>query len=123
MIVTLAQVMRQTFREGDLLFRCGGEEFSVMLHNLTQEEATLSLENFRHQFAEFRFPQVERVTVSIGFTRLSLTDNLPSAFGRADRALYFSKQNGRNSVNWYELLLDGSQLTDSKIELNDVELF
>ena len=118
-----ARLMQKSFRRNDRLFRCGGEEFSVMLHNLTQEEATLSLENFRHQFAEFRFPQVERVTVSIGFTRLSLTDNLPSAIGRADLALYFSKQNGRNSVNWYELLLDGSQLTDSKIELNDVELF
>jgi diguanylate cyclase (GGDEF)-like protein len=118
-----ARLMQQSFRRSDRVFRCGGEEFAVMLHNLTQEEADCSLQRFREQFACFRFPQVERVTVSVGYTRLSLTDNLPSAFGRADRALYFSKQNGRNAVNWYEVLLEESHLIDSKIELNDVEMF
>jgi diguanylate cyclase (GGDEF)-like protein len=118
-----ARLMQQSFRHADRLFRCGGEEFAVMLHNLTQDEAEASLQRYRRRFAEFHFPQVGHVTVSVGYSRLSLTDNLPSAFGRADRALYFSKQNGRNAVHCYETLLDDARLTASPVELNDVELF
>jgi diguanylate cyclase (GGDEF)-like protein len=123
-VLTLAaRLMQQCFRRTDRLFRCGGEEFAVMLRNLTQDEAEKTLQSFRSEVAAFRFPQVEHVTVSIGYSRLSLTDNLPSAFGRADRALYYSKQNGRNAAHCYEALVDDERLSDSAVVLNDVELF
>ena len=118
-----ARLMQRSFRRVDRLFRCGGEEFAIMLHDLTAEEAEQSLEQFRAGYAAFPFPQVEKVTASLGFTRVSLTDNLPTAFGRADRALYYSKQNGRNRVSCYDDLLAAGLLDEKNVVLNDVELF
>ena len=53
----------------------------------------------------FEFPQVGRVTVSVGFTRVVPGDNPLTAFGRADEALYIAKEQGRNRVLCYETLV------------------
>jgi predicted signal transduction protein with EAL and GGDEF domain len=42
------------------------------------------------------FPQVGTVTVSVGYTGINSSDTIPDIVGRADDALYFAKENGRN---------------------------
>ena len=122
-IVTLAQVMRQTFREGDLLFRCGGEEFVILLEKVSERDAKSALNRFRTAIETHSFPQVGRVTVSLGFAGVRSGDNAQATFGRADQALYHVKQNGRNHVHYYDDLVSAGHLEAASHALNDVELF
>ena len=52
----------------------------------------------RKAVEETDFPTIGRMTCSIGVTMLKDEDPFELAFGRVDRALYSSKENGRNRV-------------------------
>ena len=122
-LILLARLMHASFREEDRLFRCGGEEFVVILAPTEAEFAEGVLERFRDAVESFDFPQVGRVTVSIGFTRVTPGDNPLTAFGRADEALYIAKEQGRNRVLGYETLVAGGVLHDKTAEAADIEMF
>jgi diguanylate cyclase (GGDEF)-like protein len=122
-LILLARLMHASFREQDRLFRCGGEEFVVILAPTETEFAEAVLERFRDAVESFDFPQVGRVTVSIGFTRVMPGDNPLTAFGRADEALYIAKEQGRNRVLGYESLVAGGVLHDKTAEAAEVEMF
>jgi diguanylate cyclase (GGDEF)-like protein len=103
-ILLLAQQMRACFRQSDVLFRFGGEEFVILL--TAHDEATVRtvLERFRLRMAEHVFPRVEHVTVSIGYARIGQHDYPATILERADKALYFAKEHGRNCVYGFEAL-------------------
>lgn len=121
-LLLLSRLMRNIFRQRDKLFRFGGEEFVVVLDQTSLESAKLVLERFRAAIESFHFPQVGRVTISIGFVRLDKFE-VPSAIvGRADQALYHAKHHGRNQVCFYEdLIADGSLAGDQFSD--DLQLF
>ena len=103
-ILLLAQQMRACFRRGDVLFRFGGEEF-VALFSATDEVTVHGvLERFRAHVARFAFPLVGHVTISIGYSRIGAHDYPAVALDRADQALYFVKQHGRDGVRGFEEL-------------------
>jgi diguanylate cyclase (GGDEF)-like protein len=122
-LVLLARLMSQSFRDTDLVFRFGGEEFLVMLPNTDFAAAERALERFRMEIENFHFSQVGRVTVSIGFTSLRAGDTGPNAFGRADQALYVAKHGGRNQVQCYELLIANGSLVSTAAKEQEVEMF
>ncbi|WP_158816528.1 GGDEF domain-containing protein [Methylocapsa sp. S129] len=122
-LILLAQLMRSSFREADRLFRCGGEEFVVILAPTEADFAESVLERFRRIVEGADFPQVGRVTVSIGYTGVTSRDNGLTAFGRADEALYVAKRQGRNQVQCYEHLVTGGILQDRTLISADVEMF
>jgi diguanylate cyclase (GGDEF)-like protein len=122
-LVLLARLMGQCFRDTDRLFRFGGEEFLVILPDTQPHEAEIALERFRASVEAFSFPQVGQVTVSIGFTAIAPGDTGSNAFGRADQALYVAKKNGRNVLRSYEDLLRLGVLQQSAQGQQDVELF
>lgn len=122
-LVLLSRIMRSSFREVDRLFRFGGEEFVVMLGNTTQDFAEQTLDRCRAAVEAFEFPQVGRVTVSIGFTCITPGDSGSNAFGRADQALYLAKQNGRNQVRCYETVMAAGLIKSSAPSTGSVELF
>ncbi|TAN61651.1 MAG: GGDEF domain-containing protein [Magnetospirillum sp.] len=122
-LLLLAALMRKAFRGEDLLFRFGGEEFVVMLAPTTFDNASVVFERFRTIVAGFAFPQVGRVTISIGFVRIQ-SDDLPSvAIGSADKALYYAKEHGRDQVCSYEQLLDDGKLAHDLHASGEIELF
>lgn len=122
-LVLLARLMGECFRDSDVTFRFGGEEFLVILSNTDLQGAEVVLERFRAKVEAFHFSQVGRVTVSIGFTLLLPGDSGPAAFGRADQALYIAKHSGRNQVQSYELLVASGRLVSSAGHEQEVELF
>ena len=88
-------------RDGDLLFRYGGEEFVVLMRDTDREGAVLLAERIRRCIAEN--PCVcsgaeMAMTVSIGVSMLADSDTPESFFARADQALYRAKSGGRNQV-------------------------
>lgn len=122
-LILFANIMETTFRHDDMLFRYGGEEFAVVLKNIDLETATVVLNRFRNNIAEYHFSQVGKITVSIGVTEITNDINREQVIHRSDKALYFSKENGRNQVNSFENLLSTGKIIDDDTRTNDIELF
>lgn len=121
-LVLFANLMRETFRESDKLFRFGGEEFVILMSNCALDDALAAFERFRAAVAGRRFPQLDRVTVSLGVTSLRLHDTGSAAFGRADQALYLAKRSGRDRVLLYEAM-ETSPVNETRDAPSEAELF
>jgi diguanylate cyclase (GGDEF)-like protein len=121
-ILMLAQQMRASFRQSDVLFRFGGEEFVMLIAAQDERVAQMALERFREFVASHAFPQVGHVTVSIGYARITENDYPEIVLDRADKALYYAKQNGRNSVHGYEALTLKGELA-APVALGSIDLF
>lgn len=122
-LIMLAQMMRQSFRFDDQLFRFGGEEFIALLQPADLESARTTLERFRANVEAEVFSRVGHVTISIGFSRLLHNDTPTDVIDRADEALYFAKRQGRNQVACYETLVSTGHLVAKDIAKGEVELF
>ena len=104
-LLLLAQQMTHSFRENDLLFRYGGEEFAMVLMDITPKQAQQSLTRFREKIAAYDFPEVNRLTVSIGFTDFDKNLSMGELIRQADSALYYCKSTTRNTVHSYQELV------------------
>ncbi len=122
-LLLTARLMRSCFRSSDTLFRFGGEEFVVLLSPTDEAGAKVALERFRKQVEAYAFPQVGHVTVSVGYSRAASSDNPIVTFERADDALYYAKQNGRNQVHGYEALVAEGALAPKVSPESELELF
>lgn len=122
-LLLFARLMRKNFREDDLLFRYGGEEFIVLLENVEEQRAKTVLDRFRQAVGGHSFPQVGTVTVSIGFVQMG-RQALPSdVFSQADKALYYAKEHGRNRVCGFEELVRERKLADQDRQEGSIDLF
>ena len=88
-------------RSNDYFSRYGGEEFVLILQATPMKTAMEVAERIRatvesHQFI-FEGRRIP-VTISIGVSAKIVTDTWESVYERADKALYSSKQNGRNRI-------------------------
>ena len=122
-LILLARLISRYFVGIEGVFRFGGEEFLLILPDMKQEQAWSLLDSFRLAVAQAAFPQVGRVTVSIGFTKIRVDDSCAAAFGRADEALYLAKHSGRNRVKCYEELVLEGYLAGNRHSGGDIELF
>jgi diguanylate cyclase (GGDEF)-like protein len=85
-------------RRPDLLGRFGGEEFVLLLPETTQDEAVAVAERILERVAETS-EGLPAITVSIGLTtNRADEEQVANLLGRADRALYRAKAEGRNRV-------------------------
>jgi diguanylate cyclase (GGDEF)-like protein len=121
-LLLLSRLMRQSFRLSDLLYRFGGEEFVVMMRCEDHAAAGQALERLRAQCEAFAFPQVGRLTISIGFTEIRPIDSPAEAFQRADQAVYHAKSHGRNRVEAYAALVN-SGAAEERAAASAFELF
>lgn len=95
----ISRSIAKRLREVDFFCRYGGEEFVVILPETTLEKATTLLEKIRIAIAGTAFNYKNdplSITLSIGITQFRQGDSIASAFGRADKALYAAKAEGRN---------------------------
>ena len=122
-LLMVANLMRTAFRFRDKLFRFGGEEFVVVLTPAGAEAAQAVFERFRAMLEAHAFPQVGRVTISIGFAPIRLHDQPSVVLERADQALYWAKSNGRNRTAAYDALVAEGQLPPLVERESAVELF
>ena len=95
-LAKLADVFRQHFRRGDVVGRWGGEEFLIILANLTLGEAEEIAEALRKRVEAATFPHVGNLTISIGLAMLQAGEDGASLVSRTDRALRQAKMGGRN---------------------------
>lgn len=109
-LLQLAQLMEDSFRDNDLLFRYGGEEFAVVLMNADEADALSVLERFRNNVAQYPFPKIKHVTISIGYTIFDASQTIDETIAKADSALYFCKQHGRNQTQYYQQLVNENKI-------------
>jgi len=105
-LLLLAQQMTESFRENDLLFRYGGEEFAMVLMDIEANQAQQTLDRFREKIASHDFPGVDQVTVSIGYNLFDNHLSMNQLIGQADAALYHCKSTTRNAVHSYHDLVE-----------------
>lgn len=103
----LASLLRLSARETDLVSRLGGEEFAVLLPETSKHEAGILAERIRQAVAgaPVDLPGTGKVpiAISIGFATFPRdAHTAPELLEYSDRALYKSKEHGRNRVTAYE---------------------
>ena len=122
-LLILAELMRESFRFNDMLFRYGGEEFIAVLTDTDLDTAMAVLERFRTRVASYHFPQINQVTLTIGVVEIEPRVLPSTLIDRADKALYYGKNRGRNQVNAYEWLNDDRVLQEASGGRQTIELF
>lgn len=108
---TVAKVMSEQLRGDERLYRVGGEEFAVIVSNLTDEEAEHVAQRLRRAVEATEIPLRSSehdgespksigITISIGVAGGTPcpSSELPELYDRADEALYAAKKAGRNAV-------------------------
>ncbi|MBN2160479.1 MAG: diguanylate cyclase [Spirochaetes bacterium] len=101
-IVEVVRVFGRAMREGDILARFGGDEFTVLLPDTPAETGRGIAESVRKDveamdfLEQYRGP-VKKLTLSMGIASYpEHADNLKTLRERADQALYAAKEGGRN---------------------------
>lgn len=101
-LIFISNILRKTLRDGDKIFRYGGEEFTVIINRNSDEQCELIANRLLHLISSnnlIYMGQKISVTASIGVTKLYEKDTPDSLLSRADKALYVSKKSGKNMVS------------------------
>ena len=122
-LISLAQIMRTEFRQEDLLFRFGGEEFLALIKSPDKDSTRVGLERFRKAVEAAQFSKVDAVTVSIGVVEIDPTLFHMTLMDYADQALYFSKRQGRNQTTFFSDLVAKGLARVETFEEGSVDLF
>ena len=81
-----------------MLFRLGGEEFVVLLSEVSAQTARTIADELRSKIASQEVIPDRRVTVSIGICDVTAVDSAEDWLLRVDRAMYEAKRKGRDQV-------------------------
>ena len=111
-LINVSKSLKDSFkRDNDLVFRLGGEEFGILMHIKTVEDAILMTENARENIQALNIKHEKNppqcVTASFGLIIISsFEDNdytIDTIYKRADDCLYEAKEAGRNVVEYVNL--------------------
>lgn len=97
-LVGVARLMEQETYSGEVVARYGGEEFVVLCPETTLEQAESRAERIRQALQKAKVSKTEglHVTASFGVASAEYGDSMASLIKRADKAVYMSKEGGRN---------------------------
>ena len=100
----LGKIINSCLRTTDTAFRYGGEEFAVLLPETRLEKACLVgkriIESIGSKVFNPKPDKTASITISVGATELIKSDNRETFIKRGDKALYISKQTGRNKLSY-----------------------
>ncbi len=103
----VAEIIKTSLRESDIPSRYGGEEFAILLPYTKLEEAGSVAQRLRSNveskhidLTEVKDSKIDeiQVTISVGVYELQEGDEPQQLYTKADKALYFAKEHGRNKV-------------------------
>jgi diguanylate cyclase (GGDEF)-like protein len=107
----VADIMLSSIRDSDIAGRYGGEEFGLIIPEVTKEKVSVICERIRRRIALQSFDldgEIVNITISIGVCfktgDVDITHN--QMIKMADDALYEAKHSGRNNVK----IKDASEL-------------
>ncbi|MDZ7817160.1 MAG: diguanylate cyclase [Aliarcobacter sp.] len=96
----VVKVIEKFIRKSDILARTGGEEFTILLNNMNENNAFILAEKLRiaveNSFYDNDSIKI-KTTISLGISQIKKDDeDLDSIISRADKALYLAKEGNRN---------------------------
>ena len=97
----LAKEISTSLGEENFVARYGGEEFTLLMPNISIDEAEELLNKVRQKIERcpFHFKEEQvQITMSFGLSSFADDDTPETVFERADKALYRAKEGGRNQV-------------------------
>ncbi|WNL41913.1 diguanylate cyclase [Halomonas sp. PAMB 3264] len=100
-IITLAHMLKTRFRTSDIIGRYGGEEFVILMKNVTLDIATRLIERLRQDFEQVDFHAGDarfNCTFSAGISDFPRHPSTETLRVSADQALYRAKSQGRNQL-------------------------
>ncbi|MEF3081118.1 GGDEF domain-containing protein [Luteimonas sp. SMYT11W] len=103
-LIDLAVLLREELRQGDSVYRFGGEEFVMLLPVLSEQALTRAAERVRDAVATRLVGPGGRITVAVGGAMLSAERDWQDWFARADASLYQAKRAGGNTIHIAEPL-------------------
>ncbi len=114
-LVAIGKAITSILRTMDSAYRYGGEEFTVLLPETNIEEAATVAQRIRAEIESLQFfpepGEPVSISVSIGVTQYKPEEDAASFVQRADKAMYISKNRGKNRVT--ALLPDQDSPKDS----------
>jgi len=87
------QFLQAMVRNVDAVFRWGGEEFAIILHNTSIEQAQTIAENIQISACTAKMPYF-----CAGVAQCKPGLSQKDIFNKADKALYEAKRNGKNQI-------------------------
>lgn len=116
-----ADVLKRYARKGDLLCRLGGDEFVTFYTDLTDPEivakkATDVIKTFSERMGAISYGGI--VSVSIGAKITLGGEDFQELYDKADKTLYFVKNNGKNAYLIYDENNENSDMQLSQIDTN-----
>ncbi len=100
-LCAIAKQINDSLSPEDLVYRYGGEEFTVIMTDTPLNQGLKRLDEIRRAIAEHEFvvrDNVEIITISIGIVTIDPEGTTESCMQMADEAMYLAKKTGRNSV-------------------------
>ena len=97
-------ILKKHVRRNDIACRYGGEEFAVILSNVSRENIYAAYDRFREMVSEHLFEYESNqfhITVSIGIAFSNNAESANDLLSQADQALYQAKDTGRNKTVTY----------------------
>ena len=98
----ISRTIKSSLRLEDKIGRWGGEEFIALIKTNDKKELTRIAEKLRllvsHSYYKIEDSEKLKVTISIGGAMYEKGEDVESLISRADKNMYFSKDNGRNKV-------------------------
>jgi diguanylate cyclase len=124
-LTSIAKTLKGCVRPGDFVGRLGGDEFVIVLDGLTNENASAVGTRIRGTIERSDFCVNDRgqstvVTLSMGLAVAHDGDTSSSIYDRADKALYKSKELGRNRLY---TILDEQPVSASKSVEQPIESY
>jgi diguanylate cyclase (GGDEF)-like protein len=107
-LTKLAKILQDSFRDDDIVCRFGGEEFAIILPNVSIEELVKVANRICNRVEETYFENQDQqpnnnFTISIGGSIFpNGTTKEDELLSYADTALYYAKDTGRNTVELYK---------------------
>lgn len=100
-LAQVAKILKTSIQKDGIVTRFGGEEFVVVLPRVSREESKKIARSLNETIAKYDFDEIHHVTVSLGIATVQNSDTISTILKRADDALYYVKENGRNQACHY----------------------
>mgnify|MGYP005725443403 CR=1 FL=1 len=100
-LVAISKIILSQLRTVDSAARWGGEEFILLLPNVTIESAIICCERIRKAVEQYDCTEIAdnlKITISGGVSQYEPDSTIQELIHRADLALYEAKSSGRNIV-------------------------
>jgi diguanylate cyclase (GGDEF)-like protein len=120
LLVEVCQRLRSYLRQGDVVARWGGDEFTMLLRNVDSAERTLEICSRLLRVFEPPFylnAHELHVSISMGISIFPFDgEDVETLVKNADQAMFRAKENGRNSYQLYTHAMNKSALQRLSLE-------